>query len=135
MLAGSRGDAVRICGRDGLTDGHSIRVPADDHRIRRSATRKIHLPGGGRGVNEILKRGQEAVFTIATVLCLSVSSAQAGDWFVEGGAGASFATLRSVRYDDPVGALFTVNAHDARGIVPEKVKRSAWFPGAAASVG
>lgn len=78
----------------------------------------------------------ELVERVARALCFVIFAAPAhAGWFVEGATGSAFAPLSSVRYDDPVGATFTVNRVDARGIVPGGTKRRPWSPGGMMGVG
>jgi opacity protein-like surface antigen len=57
------------------------------------------------------------------------------EWFVEGGLGGAHGNMTHVEYDDPVGSLFTLNAKQGTGIIPQSVTKNPWSGAAAFSAG
>jgi hypothetical protein len=74
-----------------------------------------------------------AACLLATVLqCRSVD---AQDWFIDCGIGASLGGLKGVEYNDPIGSLFTPNAKDGTGIIPQQTSQDPLALAVAASAG
>jgi hypothetical protein len=73
---------------------------------------------------------------IATALFVfAAAPVHAGEWFVEGGAGPAYGRFAHVEYNDPIGSIFTANAKDGAGIIPQTLHSAPWSDAAALSIG